>query len=49
MEDQVMQVQCELLKRMQQEEAAAVQALKQFRSSEEPVVTNSTNEKVPLK
>ena len=34
MEDQVMQVQRELLKRVQQEEAAAVQALKQSRSSE---------------
>jgi hypothetical protein len=49
MEDQVMQVQRELLKRVQQEEAAAVQALKQSRSSEAPVVANSTNEKVPLK
>lgn len=49
MEDQVMQVQRELLKHVQQEEAAAVQALKQSRSSEAHIVTSSTNEKLILK
>ena len=48
-ENQVMQAQRELLKRVHQEEAAASEALKQPHVAEAPVITNSTNERVPMK
>ncbi|XP_024382062.1 uncharacterized protein [Physcomitrium patens] len=48
MENQVMQYQRELLKRVKQEETASSQALQQQRAAEVPAVDNSTRGKAPL-